>query len=171
MKRPLCLVFAMSDDRVIGKGNGLPWHIPEDLRHFKNVTLGHAVIMGRKTYDTVGKPLPKRRNIIVTRDASLRREGAVAASERPRDVEYAPTLEAALALAYETDEEPRILGGAQIYALALPIATRMIVTFVHRDVEGDARFPEIDWSEWREVSRRKAETEPDVEFVELTRRE
>jgi dihydrofolate reductase len=151
----------MSDARVIGNAGALPWHIPEDLRHFKNVTLGHAVIMGRKTYDSVGKPLPKRRNIVVTRDASLRREGA----------ETAPTLEAALELAYATDEEPRILGGSQIYALALPLATRMIVTFVHRDVEGDMRFPPIDWSLWQETSRRKAETEPDVEFVEFSRRE
>ena len=158
--RPLCLVFAMSDARVIGRGGGLPWHIPEDLRHFKNVTLGHAVVMGRKTYDSVGKPLPKRRNIIVTRDATLRREGA----------ETAPTLEAALELAYQTDEEPRVLGGSQIYELALPLATRMIVTFVHRDVEGDTRFPSIEWSEWQEISRRKAETEPDVEFVEFSRK-
>ncbi len=159
MLRPLCLVFAMSDARVIGKDNGLPWSIPEDLKHFKNVTVGHAVISGRKTYDSVGRPLPSRRNIIVTRDATLKREGA----------EVAPTLEAALALAYQTDEEPRVLGGSEIFALALPIATKMIVTFVHRDVEGDVRFPEIDWSAWREVSRRKATTEPDVEFVEYAR--
>jgi len=158
--RPLCLVFAMSDARVIGKDGGLPWRIPEDLRHFKKVTMGHAVVMGRKTYDSVGKPLPGRRNIIVTRDATLRRDGA----------EIAPTLEAALDLAYATDEEPRVLGGAQIYALALPIATRMIVTLVHRDVEGDTYFPPIDWSAWEERTRRRAETEPDVEFVELTRR-
>jgi dihydrofolate reductase len=161
MKRPLCLVFAMSDARVIGKGGSLPWHIPEDLRHFKNVTVGHAVVMGRKTYDSVGKPLPNRRNIVVSRDPSLRREGA----------EVAPTLEAALDLAWATDEEPRVLGGAQIYALALPLATRMIVTFVHRDVEGDTFFPPVDWSAWREVSRRRAESAEDVEFVELVRKE
>jgi dihydrofolate reductase len=153
--KPLCLVFAMSDARVIGKAGALPWHIPEDLRHFKNVTIDHAVVMGRTTYDSVGKPLPKRRNIIVTRDPTLRREGA----------ETAPTLEAALVLAYETDAEPRVLGGAQIYALALPIATKMIVTFVHRDVDGDTLFPPIDWSVWREVSRRRAETATDVEFA------
>ncbi len=157
--KPLCLVFAMSDARVIGNHGALPWHIPEDLRHFKNVTIDHTVVMGRKTYDSVGKPLPKRRNIIVTRDSSLRREGA----------ETAPTLDAALALAYETDAEPRILGGAQIYALALPIATKLIVTFVHRDVVGDTFFPPIDWTAWREVSRRRAETEGDVEFVEYAR--
>ena len=153
--KPLCLVFAMSDARVIGKAGALPWHIPEDLRHFKNVTIDHAVVMGRTTYDSVGKPLPKRRNIIVTRDPTLRREGA----------ETAPTLEAALVLAYETDAEPRVLGGAQIYALALPIATKMIATFVHRDVDGDTLFPPIDWSAWREVSRRRAETAADVEFA------
>jgi dihydrofolate reductase len=158
--KPLCLVFAMSDARVIGKGNALPWRIPEDLRHFKNVTMGHAVISGRKTYDSVGKPLPGRRNIIITRDASLKREGA----------EVVTTLSAALELAYTTDPEPIILGGSEIFAMTLPIATKMIVTFVHRDVEGDALFPEIDWSEWTEVWRRKAETEPDVEFAEFSRK-
>jgi dihydrofolate reductase len=149
----------MSDARVIGKGNALPWRIPEDLKHFKNVTMGHAVISGRKTYDSVGKPLPGRRNIIVTRDAKLLREGA----------EVVTSLDAALALAYQTDPEPVILGGSEIFAMALPIATKMIVTFVHRDVEGDAYFPPIDWSQWREVWRRSAETEKDVEFAELAR--
>ncbi|HEX4517924.1 MAG TPA: dihydrofolate reductase [Polyangiaceae bacterium] len=158
--KPLCLVFAMSDARVIGKGNALPWRIPEDLRHFKSATMGHAVISGRKTYDSVGKPLPGRRNIVITRNASLEREGA----------EVTTTLAAALDLAYATDAEPIILGGSEIFAMALPIATKMIVTFVHRDVDGDALFPEIDWSEWTEVWRRKAETEPDVEFAEFTRK-
>ncbi len=157
--KPLCLVFAMSDARVIGKGNGLPWRIPEDLRHFKNVTMGHAVISGRKTYDSVGKPLPGRRNIIVTRDGSLKREGA----------EVVTSLDAALDLAYQTDPEPVILGGSEIFSLTLPRATKMIVTFVHREVEGDALFPPIDWSEWREVWRRPAETEKDVEFAEFVR--
>ncbi len=157
--KPLCLVFAMSDSRVIGKGNGLPWRIPEDLKHFKSVTMGHAVISGRKTYDSVGKPLPGRRNIIVTRDASLKREGA----------EVVTSLEEALTLAYQTDPEPIILGGSEIFALTLPIATKMIVTFVHRDVEGDAYFPAIDWSAWREVWRRPATTEKDVEFAEFVR--
>jgi dihydrofolate reductase len=157
--RPLCLVFAMSDARIIGKGDGLPWCIPEDLKHFKAMTIDHAVIMGRKTYDTVGKPLPRRRNIVITRDSSLRREGA----------EVVPTLAAALALAYTSDEEPRVIGGAQIYALALPIATKMIVTFVHRDVVGDTQFPLIDWAAWREVWRRRAESESDVEFAEFAR--
>lgn len=154
------MVFAMSDARVIGKGSGLPWTIPEDLRHFKNVTVDHAIIMGRTTYDTVGKPLPRRRNIVISRNSKAKREGA----------DVVPTLDAALELAYTTDDEPRVIGGAQIYALALPIATRLLVTFVHRDVEGDTWFPELDWSAWKEVSRRKAETETDVEFVEYVRK-
>jgi dihydrofolate reductase len=157
--KPLCLVFAMTDARVIGKGNALPWHIPEDLKHFKAMTIDHAVIMGRLTYDSVGKPLPRRRNIIVSRDASLRREGA----------EVVSTLAKACDLAYATDPEPRVIGGAQIFALALPIATKMIITFIHRDIAGDAFFPEIVWTQWREVWRRRAESEPDVEFAEFSR--
>jgi len=159
-RRPLCLVFAMSDDRVIGKDGALPWNIPEDLKHFKRVTMGHAVIMGRVTYDEMGKPLPGRRNIVITRDPSRHYEGA----------EVVGTLEAALDLAYQRDPEPIVLGGAHIFALALPIATKMIVTYVHREVEGDTRFPEFDLAEWREVWRRRGEANPDVEFVELVRK-
>jgi dihydrofolate reductase len=159
-RRPLCLVFAMSDDRVIGKDGGLPWNIPEDLKHFKKVTMGHAVIMGRVTYESMGKPLPGRRNIVVTRDGSRRYEGA----------EVVTTLESALELAYQKDPEPVVLGGAEIFALALPIATKMIVTYVHRHVEGDTRFPAFDLGEWREVWRRKGEANPDVDFVELVRK-
>ena len=159
-RRPLCLVFAMSDDRVIGEAGGLPWNIPEDLKHFKKVTMGHAVVMGRVTYESMGKPLPGRRNIVITRDPSRRYEGA----------EVATSLEDALRLAYQKDAEPIVLGGAEIFALALPIATKMIVTYVHRDVEGDTRFPEFDLAEWREVWRRKGEASPDVEFVELVRK-
>ncbi|HSQ61717.1 MAG TPA: dihydrofolate reductase [Polyangiaceae bacterium] len=159
-RRPLCLVFAMSDDRVIGEAGGLPWNIPEDLKHFKKVTMGHAVVMGRVTYESMGKPLPGRRNIVITRDPSRRYEGA----------EVATSLEDALRLAYQKDAEPIVLGGAEIFALALPIATKMIVTYVHRDVEGDTRFPEFDLAEWREVWRRTGEANRDVEFVELVRK-
>ena len=159
-RRPLCLVFAMSDDRVIGKAGGLPWNIPEDLKHFKKVTMGHAVVMGRVTYESMGKPLPGRRNIVITRDPSRRYEGA----------EVVTSLEDALRLAYQKDPEPIVLGGAEIFALALPIATKMIVTYVHRDVEGDTRFPEFDLAEWREVWRRTGEANRDVEFVELVRK-
>ncbi len=159
MSRGVALVFAMSDARVIGKDGGLPWHIPEDMKHFRRVTLDHAVVMGRLTYQSMGEPLPRRRNIVVTRDPAVRFEGC----------EVVTTLDAALELAWQTDDEPRVIGGSQIYALALPRATRMYMTEIHRDVEGDVRFPEFDRSEWREVERRRAETEPDVEFVTLER--
>ena len=156
---PLAMVVAIGDNGAIGKDGKVPWRIPEDLKHFKNVTMGHAVISGRKTYDSVGKPLPGRRNIILTRDAKLLREGA----------EVVTSLDAALELAYQTDPEPIILGGSEVFAMTLPMATKMIVTFVHRDVEGDSYFPPIEWSEWREVWRRHAETEKDVEFAEFVR--
>lgn len=158
MSRGVALVFAMSDARVIGKDGGLPWHVPEDMKHFRRVTIGHAVIMGRLTYQSMGKPLPGRRNIVVTRAPGARFEGC----------EVVNTLDAALELAWETDDEPRVIGGSQIYALALPRATRMFMTEIHRDVDGDVRFPEFDRGEWREVERRRGQT-PDVEFVTLER--
>lgn len=158
MSRKLALVWAMTDARLIGKGNALPWHLPEDLKHFRAVTTGHAILMGRLTHQSIGKALPGRRNIVVTRDPSQVADGC----------ETAPTLEAALSLAYEADDEPRIIGGARLYAEALPRATKLFLTEVHRKVEGDVFFPALDRSEWREVERRAAET-PDVEFVVLER--
>jgi len=160
-RRPLALVLAMSDGGVIGKDGGLPWRIAEDLRHFKAVTMGHAMVMGRKTWDSIGRPLPGRRTIVVSRRADLAIEGA----------EVAPSLDAALELARASDDEPRIVGGAEIYRLALPLATRVFLTYVHRAVDGDAKVEPFDPAVWREVSRRPAESEPDVEFVELARQE
>lgn len=158
MRAPLTLVVAMTKDRLIGAGGGLPWRIPEDLRHFKAITLGHAIVMGRKTWDEVGRPLPGRRNIVVTRSvASL--PGA----------EVARSIEDALALARATDAEPCVIGGAEIYRLALPMATKLVVTWVARDAEGDTWFPEVDWSEWTEVERRAGE-DPTVTFVWYARR-
>jgi len=151
--KPLTLIAAMTRDRVIGRDNGLPWRVPEDLKHFKATTLGHAIIMGRKTFESVGVALPRRRNIVVT--------------SRTIDVpgiETARSLEEALALARTTDPEPFIIGGGALYAAALPLATKLVLTFIDRNIEGDTHFPEIDVSEWRETSRRKGE-EPDVEFV------
>jgi dihydrofolate reductase len=153
---PLVLVVAIGDGGVIGQGNGLPWRLPEDLRHFKNVTMGHAVIMGRKTHASIGRPLPGRRNIIVSRSADTF-DGC----------ELARSLEAAIALARTTDPEPRVIGGAQIYEEALPLATRIYLTEVHGSFEGDA-FLHLDRAGWRETSRRAAETEG-VEFVTLER--
>ena len=155
----LALIVAMSvPGRVIGKGGKLPWHLPEDLAFFKRTTTGHAIIMGRKTWDEVGRPLPKRRNIVVTRQPSLALQGA----------EVAPSLEAALAMARATDEEPFVIGGTEIFRLAIPLASRIYLTEVHQVVEGDVHFPELD-DVWEETERRAGET-PGVTFVVLDRK-
>lgn len=140
--KPLVLILARSENGVIGKDGGLPWHIPEDLKHFKRNTIGHAIIMGRKTYESIGRPLPKRRNIVVTSNRALAIEGC--------DVVH--SLDEAVALARTEDDEPRIVGGATLYIAALPIATRIYLTDVLRTVEGDTFFPELG-DEWREVER------------------
>jgi dihydrofolate reductase len=152
----LSLIVAIADNGVIGKDGQLPWRIPEDLRFFKNTTMGHAIIMGRKTYAEVGKPLPGRRNIVVSRTAD-KYEGA----------EIARTFEEAVELARKTDEEPFVIGGSAIFEAALPVATRIFLTEVHRDPEGDTYF-HLDRAGWRETSRRPGETEG-VEFVTLER--
>ncbi|MBX3206981.1 MAG: dihydrofolate reductase [Labilithrix sp.] len=152
----LALVVAIADGGVIGKDGALPWRIPEDLQHFKAATMGHAIIMGRKTHASIGRPLAGRRNIVVSRTA-----------DSFDGCELARSLEEAIALARTTDEEPRIIGGARIYEEALPLATRVFLTEVHRKVDGDAFF-HLDRSGWRETSRRAAETEG-VEFVTLER--
>ena len=158
MSAPLSMVVAVGDNGAIGKDGNVPWRIPEDLKHFKNVTMGHAIIMGRKTWDEVGKPLPGRRNLVVTRNADLVLEGA----------EVFTTLAAAVAAARTTDPEPFVIGGSVLYALAMPLATRIYYTEVHRTVEADTFFPPFDRSAWREVERRPGETEG-VEFVTLER--
>ena len=156
--KPLCIVAALTTrDRVIGRSGRLPWHLPEDLAHFRRVTRGHAVIMGRLAWDEVGKPLPKRRNIVVSRNRALKLEGA----------EVVHNLQDAIELARQTDDEPCILGGSQIYAEALPLTTRMILTWVHEPYQGDTRFPEFDPNDWIETERREGEG---LTFVTLERK-
>lgn len=157
MRESLAMVVAVADGGVIGKDGALPWKLPEDLRHFKAVTLGHCVIMGRKTFESIGRALPGRRNIVVTR-SGRHFEGC----------ETTASVEDAVALARQTDAEPRIIGGSEIYAAALPLATKIFLTEVHSRVDGDTFFPKLDPAAWRETSRRPAETEG-VEFVTLER--
>ncbi len=155
------LISAMSRNRVIGKGGTLPWDVPEDMKFFMRTTLGHAVIMGRKTYDSMGKPLPRRRNIVVTRSPDFHAEGT----------EVARTVEEAIALAKTTDPEPFVIGGSEIYRAALPLAQRMYITYIPIVIEaGDTFFPEFEAGPdaWREVARRRGETEG-VEFVTYER--
>jgi dihydrofolate reductase len=157
--RKLALVVAMSDERIIGNGNALPWHIPEDMKHFRAVTMGHVIVMGRLTHQSIGKALPGRTNVVVTREPT-----AVAAGCETRT-----TLADALSLAWQTDEEPRIVGGARIYAEAMPLVTKIFLTEVHRKVVGDVFFPELDRAAFHETERRKGDAD-DVEFVVLERR-
>lgn len=157
-RAPLAMVVAIGDNGAIGKDGKVPWRIPEDLKHFKSVTMGHAIIMGRKTWDEVGRPLPGRRNIVISRQPGLALEGA----------EVFTTLDLAIEAARTTDTEPHVIGGSTIYEAAMPLATRIHLTEVHRNVEADTFFPPFDRSAWREVERRPAETEG-VEFVTLER--
>lgn len=149
-KIPLALIVAQSRNRVIGIDNTLPWHLPEDLKYFKATTMDKPIIMGRKTYDSIGRPLPGRTNIVVTRQTDWSAPG----------VKVASTLEEAVALASaEQPEEVMVIGGAQIYELMLPAADRIYLTQVDTDIEGDAFFPELPQDEWQEVSRQLPEKE------------
>ena len=148
MTAPLALVVAMTPDRVIGLDGDMPWHIPEDLKHFRRVTMGHAIIMGRKTHESIGRALPGRQNIVITRNRSAEFPGC--------DVVH--SLEDAIALArHGGDDEPRIVGGGAIYALALPLATKLILSEVDLDVDGDTHFPEYAPERWTETDRRQGE--------------
>ena len=142
---PLALIAAMAKNRVIGNHGDLPWHEPEDLAHFKRTTSGHAVIMGRKTAESLKfKPLPKRRNLVVTRQSGLVLPG----------FEVFTDLDAAIAAARTTDPIPFIIGGGELYRLALPQITTMYLTVVEREVDGDAFFPVFDEKQWQECDRR-----------------
>lgn len=136
------IIVAVAKNGVIGDKNSLLWHIREDMVHFRTLTSGHPVIMGRKTYDSIGRPLPKRTNVVITRDTELQIEGCT----------MAHSLEEAVAL-FDPQEEIFIIGGAQIYAQALSLAHRIYLTVVERDYQGDTSFPEIDYSVWRQTSR------------------
>jgi dihydrofolate reductase len=145
MMEPLALIAAHARNRVIGNHGDLPWHEPEDLAHFKRTTTGHAVIMGRKTAESLKlRPLPKRRNLVVTRQPGLVLPG----------FEVFADLASAIAAARTSDAEPMIIGGGEIYRLALPLVTTMYLTVVDRDHTGDAFFPAFDEAEWRERERR-----------------
>lgn len=143
--KPLALIAAHSRNRVIGNHGDLPWHEPEDLAHFKRTTLGHAVIMGRKTAESLKlRPLPKRRNLVVTRQSGLTLPG----------FEVFTALDDAVVAARTTDPVPMIIGGGELYALALPQITTMYLTVVDRDYDGDAFFPAFDERHWSESERR-----------------
>lgn len=138
----IVLVAARADNGVIGRDGTLPWHLPEDLAHFRALTLGKPVIMGRRTFESIGRPLPRRRNIVLTRDPGWQAHGA----------ERAASLSEALAATADAPEVA-IIGGGEIYAAALPLAHRIELTQVHASVPGDTYFPPLDPAEWTELWR------------------
>jgi dihydrofolate reductase len=166
---PLCLIVALAKNHVIGRNNQLPWHLPADLKHFKAKTLGKPIIMGRKTWDSLGRPLPGRLNLVVSRQAELKLDGA----------EVFHTLEAAVRRADEHAQEKGIdeimlIGGAQLYEQALPFVKRMYLTWVGLSPnDGDAWFPQFEHSEWvpLDLAEHRAEGElPSYDFEVLERR-
>jgi dihydrofolate reductase len=144
---PLVLIAAVSRNGVIGRAGRLPWDLPEDRAHFRRTTMGHAIIMGRRTWDETGAPLEGRRNIVVSRS------GYVSGTGR----EVVPSLEEAIAKARITDPSPFVIGGAEIFRLALPLATRMILTELDFDAVGETHFPPFDRNLWRDVERRRGD--------------
>ncbi len=145
----ISIIAAFARNYTIGQGNRIPWRIPDDLRRFKRLTMGHHLIIGRKTWESIGRPLPGRKMIIVSRDRHF---------PAPKGVEVADSLEKALELA-STDDEVFIGGGEEIYRLSLPYADRMYLTLLDRDFAGDARFPTWDTSQWEHVSEEKPQCE------------
>lgn len=152
------LIAAMARNRVIGRDNALPWHIPADLRRFRDLTLGHTVIMGRKTYESIGKPLPGRRTVVVTRQEGYAVPGCIVVH----------SLEAALAAA-DCADEVFICGGGELYAEALPLAERIYLTVVSLEVAGDAVFPELPPGTFVETGREEVAGEPACTFLTLER--
>jgi dihydrofolate reductase len=141
----ITIVAAVARNGVIGVGGQLPWHLPDDLRRFKELTTGHVLVMGRRTYESIGRPLPDRTTVVVTRRHTW--------SADAESVIVAHTVDEALARAAEVDDDVFVVGGAVVFAEALPRADRLELTFVDAEPYGDTTFPTVDWSEWREVAR------------------
>jgi dihydrofolate reductase len=160
----IIIIAALADNYTIGINNKLPWHLPADLKHFREITLNKVIIMGRKTYESIGKALPNRRNIVLSKNISF----------KPADCEVYSSLEQAL-IAVESCTEVFIIGGTEIYKAAMPIATKMYLTFVHDNFIGDAYFPQWNEKEW-EISERQ-DFQPDenniyaYSFVVLKRKQ
>jgi len=149
----ICLIVALAANRVIGKNNALPWHLPADLKRFKALTMGHPVVMGRKTYESIGKPLPGRRNLVITRNRDYSAAGC----------ETVHSLEEAIA-ACRGAGEIFIIGGAELYRESLPRAHCLEVTEIRAEFDGDTTFPEFSMSEWHETAREIHGNETGIPF-------
>jgi dihydrofolate reductase len=150
----LSLIVAMTRGGVIGRGGGLPWRLSSDLKRFKSLTMGHAIIMGRKTFESLPRELPGRKLIVVSRAKEL---------SVPADVLVASSLKDAMRLA-GNDDTPYVIGGGEIFEQALPAADRLYVTWVEAEVTGDVRFPSVDWRQWREVSAERHSADEKNEY-------
>ena len=140
----ISIIAAMASNRVIGKGGNMPWHLPAELRHFKQLTMGKPIVMGRKTFESIGRVLPGRRNIVITRDRSWQFDG----------VNVVHSIDAALKVAGDT-EELMIIGGAKLYQQMLGCAQRLYLTLIDATIEGDTHFPEINWNAWQEIENKR----------------
>ncbi|QDA61399.1 dihydrofolate reductase [Hymenobacter jejuensis] len=160
----IALVVAVAENGVIGRDNQLIWHLPADLKHFKQLTLNHPIVMGRRTFEAIGRPLPGRTNIVVTRQPDWHAEGCQVAFSVPEALEQAQAL----------DEDVFVIGGGEIYRQALAAADTVFLTEVHNSFDGDVIFPELNHTEWREITRERHE--PDAKhayafsFVTMQRR-
>jgi len=144
----ITLIVAVADNGVIGRDNTLPWHLPEDLKRFKRLTMGKPMIMGRKTFESIGKPLPGRRNIVVTRDTNYHREG----------IEVVHGTDEALAVTADAPEV-MVIGGAELFRTALPLAGRIHLTRVHGNIEGNVMWPALDTRQWEVIERERHESD------------
>ncbi len=153
----ISLIVAMAKNRVIGNNNQMPWHLPADFTYFKSITMGHPVIMGRKTFESIGRPLPARQNIIVSRNTAFHAQG----------VEVVDSLDAAINACHGVDAF--VIGGATLYAEALPRADRIYLTEIDASPNGDTRFPPLDNTQWHEVARERREADAkNVHALEFT---
>jgi dihydrofolate reductase len=153
-KMGISIIAAMSRNRVIGKDGAIPWHIPEDLRRFRELTLGHTVIMGRKTFESIGRPLDGRRNVVVTGQNNYTREGTLVVHSLMEAIESSAP-----------DSELFICGGSEIYRQALPLCAKIYLTVVDLDIEGDRYFPPVPADGFREVSRETISESPPARFI------
>ncbi len=151
----ISLIVAMASNRVIGLNNQMPWHLSADLKRFKQITMGHPIIMGRKTFEAIGKPLPGRMNIIVSRNTSYQQEGCIVED----------SVEAAIHYGCRLDDEVFVIGGATLYEATLPMADNLYITLINQDFEGDTFFPEFDLNGWSAVEREDVIDDEKVGFT------
>jgi dihydrofolate reductase len=161
----ISIIVAIAENNVIGNKNALPWHLPADLKHFKKITTGHTVIMGQNTYESIGKPLPQRKNIVLSFDKRYRAPGCIVVHSVEESIRAAST---------EKEKEVFIIGGASIYKQTIGIADKLYITKVHHKFAGDVFFPEIDMSKWKTISSEKHKSDElnpyDYEFCVFLKR-